>query len=68
MSRAILDFIPRYCPQCRREFQIHSDKYARNDFYAGCAHTCQCGFQFQFVQPSQIKKTVEHTKKGESHA
>ena len=49
---ALFDFIPSFCPNCGQKFSIKDDKYCRQDFWGGCAHTCsKCGMHFQ-------KKTI----------
>ena len=59
----ISDFPIKVCPFCGHKFDFR-DHINRNDFFAGCAHTCpDCGMKFQYVTESEILKVVDDLRR-----
>jgi hypothetical protein len=48
----LLDFEPKNCPNCNREYKWDSN--SRAEFHNGCSQICPCGVKFQFLTPQAI--------------
>jgi ribosomal protein S27AE len=59
---AALDFLPKFCPNCGREDIFNADHLGRADYYGGAAHSCSCGFRFQFVIETKILNIADDLK------
>jgi hypothetical protein len=58
---ALFNFTPSHCPRCGVELG-NWDTYGRQDFFAGCAHTCRgCGLHYAYAPGEKILETAAAT-------
>lgn len=51
---ALFNFTPSHCPRCGKDFG-NWDRYGRQDFFAGCAHTCPgCGLHYAYAPGERL--------------
>ena len=51
---AVMDFIPRFCPSCGKELNIHKEQYRKDDWHTGASQGCDCGLHFAASTRSAI--------------
>lgn len=49
---------PNFCPECGHSLEW-SDIEQRADFYAGAAHTCNCGAHFAYANAQALLNTAD---------
>lgn len=62
----LIDTLPRFCPACGKATGWGEGDYlARQDFYAGCSQSCDCGVQYQYLTREQMIDAATHHPKGD---
>lgn len=58
---ALMSFTPTHCPHCGHDFK-EWDTYERQDWFAGCSHTCKgCGLHFAYADGRRLLEVAgEH--------
>lgn len=54
---AVFDFILTKCPNCGKDFKF--DSLSRQDYFAGAAQGCNCGFSWQYVSTEKIMEIAK---------
>jgi hypothetical protein len=55
MKLALFNYIPAYCPNCGKSLESSfQDKLAKQDFYSGTSHSCDCGLKYAYVDTDTI--------------
>jgi hypothetical protein len=52
----------KYCPICGEETTVGKTQDCELDYLAGQAHTCNCGFHFQYVETDKLLTVAEDLK------